>query len=133
MAMNGANILIYSGSVALGSQRDVTFEESNDTIDVSSKGERAKNVLPGRYSSSITCDALYVPSDTVYGLLQDACRDGTLLTIQRYEDSTPDGAVPGTPTLLESASCIVTKLTTKAPDQAEAVISATFEVDGTWS
>ena len=62
MGMNGTDILLYvnTGTPAVpaytvvGSQRDVTFEESTDEIDVSSKDSRAKRVLPGRYSASVS-------------------------------------------------------------------------------
>lgn len=84
MAMNGTDILLLVNTgtpgspvyEVVGSQRDVTFEETTDEIDVSSKDGRAKRVLPGRYSASISLDALYVPTGAAYQALKDAMRNG---------------------------------------------------------
>ena len=58
MSMNGTDVLLLVNTgtptvpvyEAVGSQRDVTFDEATEEIDVSSKDSRAKRVLPGRYS-----------------------------------------------------------------------------------
>lgn len=131
MAMNGTDILLQvnTGTVlvpvweTVGSQRDATFDEATAEIDVSSKTSRAKRVLPGRYSSSVSLDALYVPSDAAYLTLKAAMRDGDAVQILRQE-----GGVS-----LESADAIVTGLSEKGPDQAEAVVSISLVVDGEWT
>ena len=130
MSMNGTDILVLvnTGTVGvpvyevMGSQRDVTFEETNDEIDVSSKDAREKRVLAGRYSSSISLDALYVPTDAAYQTLKAACRAGTMLQLLRQEL----GAA------LEYVNAIITSLSEAGPDQAEATVSASFTVDGAW-
>jgi len=120
--MNGTDILLYVDGVVVGSQRDVTFEESTEEIDVSSKDGRAKRVLAGRYSSTVSLEALYVPTDTAYQSLKDAMRNGDFVTIVRLEDSVA----------LESAEAIVTSLSEAAPDQGEATVSVSLTIDGDW-
>ncbi len=122
MAMNGTDVLLYVDGVVVGSQRDVTFEESTEEIDVSSKDGRAKRVLAGRYSSTVSLEALYVPTDTAYMSLKDAMRNGDFVTIVRLEDSVA----------LESAEAIVTSLSEAAPDQGEATVSVSLTIDGDW-
>lgn len=131
MAMNGTDILVLVNTgtpgvptyTLMGSQRDVTFEETNDEIDVSSKDQREKRVLAGRYSSSISLDALYVPSDAAYQALKSAMRNGTLIKLLREELGAD----------LEWADTIITSLSEAGPDQGEATVSASFTVDGAWT
>ena len=117
--MNGADVLILIDGVVVGSQRDVTFEESTEEVDVSSKDSRAKRVIAGRYSSSVSLEALYVPDDTAYQSLKDAMRNGTLVTVLRQEDEVA----------LEHAEALVTKISEKAPDQDAATVSVDFTID----
>lgn len=131
MAMNGTDILLLAntGTVlvpvweTVGSQRDATFDEATAEIDVSSKTSRAKRVLPGRYSANVSLDALYVPSDAAYLVLKNAMRNGTMVQILRQESGAS----------LESADAIVTSLSEKAPDQAEATVSISLVIDGEWT
>lgn len=123
MAMNGTDVLLYVDGECVGSQRDVTFEETTEEIDVSSKDGRAKRVIAGRYGASVSLEALYVPDDTAYQSLKDAMRDGTLVTIVRLEDAVA----------LESAEALVTSLSEAAPDQGEATVSISLTIDGDWS
>ena len=126
-AVNGTDVLLLAdvgGSpTVVGSQRGVTFEETSESIDVSSKEGRAMRVLPGRYSSTVSLEHLYVPSDTAYLAIRDANRDGTFLTIRRQEFGSP----------FEEASCIVTSVSGEFPDQGEAVISVEVMVDDIWN
>jgi len=64
--MNGTDILILVEGNLLGSQRDVTIEETTESIDMSSKDGRARRVIPGRYASTLSLDEVYVPDDTAY-------------------------------------------------------------------
>jgi len=131
MALNGADVLLYVNTgtdgdptwTVVGSQRDVTFDESTEEIDVSSKDSRLKRVLPGRYGATVTLDALYVPDDGAYLALLAAMRDGDLIQIEREES---DAA-------LEYADALVTGLSHRLPDQAEATISVDLTIDGDWS
>ncbi len=66
MAENGSSVLLLVNTgtpsvpvyEAVGSQRDVSFEETTEEIDVSSKDGRAMRVLPGRYGSSLSLESL---------------------------------------------------------------------------
>ena len=131
MAMNGSDVLLLvnigTPSVpvyqAVGSQRDVTFEETTEEIDVSSKDSRAKRVLPGRYSATISLDALYVPTREDYDALKNAMRDGELILVARQEEGTTT----------ETANALVTSMSEAFPDQGEATISVSLTIDGEWT
>lgn len=131
MAMNGTDILLLVNTgmpsvpvyEVVGSQRDVTFDETTEEIDVSSKSSRAKRVLPGRYSSEISLEALYVPSDAAYLALKDAMRNGTLIKVLRQESGVS----------LEEATAMIGALGEAGPDQGEATVSIKLTVDGEWA
>lgn len=131
MALNGSDVLLLVNTgtptvpayEAVGSQRDVNFEESTEEIDVSSKDSRAKRVLPGRYSSSLSLDALYVPSDAAYQALKSAMRDGELILVAREEEGVT----------LETANALITSMSEAMPDQGESTISISLTVDGVWT
>ena len=131
MAMNGTDVLLLVNTgtptvpvyEAVGSQRDVTFDEATEEIDVSSKDSRAKRVLPGRYSSSLSLDALYVWTDDGYHALRDAMRDGELILVAREDDSTT----------IETGDALITSLSESFPDQGEGVISISMTIDGFWT
>lgn len=129
--MNGTDVLLMVNTgttevpvwTAVGSQRDVTFEESTEEIDVSSKEGREKEVVAGRYSSSVSLDALYVPSDTAYSELQDAMRSGDLVQIARSVSDTET----------EKADALVTSLSESFPDQDGATVSVSLTISGAWT
>jgi len=131
MAMNGTDVLLLvnTGTTAVpvyeavGSQRDVTFDEATEEIDVSSKDSRAKRVLPGRYSATLSLDALYVWTDDGYRALRDAMRDGELILVAREDDSTT----------IETADALITSLSESFPDQGEGAISISMTIDGFWT
>lgn len=123
MGMNGADVIIYIDGEAVGSQRDCSFEEQTATIDMSSKDSRAQRVDPGRYSATMSLDALYVPTDTAYASLLAAMRNGTKVEVVVVEDGSA----------LESADAVVTNLSKAAPDQGETTVSAQLTIDGEWT
>jgi len=123
MAMNGTDILIAIDGETVGSQRDVSYEETTGEIDVSSKDSRAGRYLPGRYGATMSLDALYVPDDTAYLALQTAMRDGEMVEVWSMEDSV----------VIESADAIVTSLSRSGPDQGEATVSISLRIDGEWT
>jgi len=131
MAMNGADVLLLvnTGTAAVpvyeavGSQRDVTFDEATDEIDVSSKDSRAKRVLPGRYSASLSLDALYVPTNDAYLALRSAMRDGDLILVARQEEEVTT----------ETANALITSLSETFPDAGEGTISIGLTIDGEWA
>lgn len=128
--MNGTDVLLMAniGTAdtpsykVVGSQRDVTFDESTETIDVSSKDSRAQRVLPGRYSATLTLDALYVPDDEAYAALRAAMRDGELILVAREEAGV----------VTETANAVITSMSEAFPDQGEATISISLTIDGEW-
>jgi len=128
--MNGSDVMLMvnTGSEAVpayelvGCQRDVTFEETTEEIDVSCKPRRAKRVIAGRYGATISLDALYVPSNEAFQALRDANRDGNLILVAREEMGVT----------LETANALITSMSEAMPDQAEATISISLTVDGEW-
>lgn len=131
MAINGADVLLLVNTgtptvpvyEAVGSQRDVTVDESNEEVDYSSKESRAQRVGYGRYSSSLSLDSLYVWTDAGYQALRDAMRDGELILVALQEEGTT----------IETADAVVTSMSRNYPDQAEATISIDLSVDGFWT
>lgn len=131
MAMNGADVLLYVNTgtdlapnyEVIGSQRDFTLNETTAEIDVSSKDQREMRVLPGRYGSTITLGALYVPTDNAYLTLLSAMRNGTAITVRISEEGAD----------VEEADAIVTALNRAGPDQDAATISVTLRIDGAWT
>jgi len=129
--MNGTDILLLvnTGTVlvpvyeVVGSQRDVSWEESDAGVDYSSKDSRAQRVGCGRYSATLSLDALYVPTDSAYQKLQDAIRTGVLVQVLRQEDGVS----------IETASARVDKMSGSGPDQGEAVVSVDLTIDGEWT
>lgn len=131
MALNGTSVLLLANTgtaesptyEAVGSQRGVTFDEATAEIDVSSKNSRAKKVLPGRYSGSLSLDALYVPDDAAYAALKTAMRDGTLILVAREESDV----------VTETVDALITTMSSGFPDQGEATISLACTIDGFWT
>jgi predicted secreted protein len=128
--VNGTDILISienpaaSGTyLVIGSQRGATFAEQTAPIDFSSKNDRKGKFGPGRYTSTMSLEHLYVPSASGQTVLRNAMRDGTYVRAQRQEFGGP----------LESARCVVTNFSTSAPDQDAAVVSVELQVTGAWS
>ena len=131
MAINGSDVLVLVNTntpavpmyEAVGSQRDVTFDEATEAIDVSSKDSRATRILPGRYSSSLSLDALFVWTDNGYRALRDAMRDGDLILVARQ-----DAGVT-----METADALITSLSESFPDQGEATVSISMDIDDFWT
>lgn len=131
MGENGTDFLLLANTgtpsvptyEVVGCQRDGSVDENNATIDVSCKTSRAQRVLPGRYSSSISLDALYVPSNAAYDALKTALRDGELILVAREWQGVVE----------ETANANVDSLSESYPDQGEAVVSIGLTVDGEWT
>ena len=123
MAMNGTDILIAIDGDIVGSQRDVSYDETTAEIDISSKDSRAGRYLPGRYGATMSLDALYVPDDTAYLALQSAMRNGDMVEVWSMEAAI----------VIESADAIVTSLSRSGPDQGEATVSISLRIDGEWT
>lgn len=128
--MNGTDLLIMvnvgtiqvPAYMVVGCQRDATIEEASATIDVSCKDSRAQRVLAGRYSSTISLDSLYIPTDQAYQALKAANRTGDLILVAREELGV----------VTESVEAKVDSMSEAFPDQGEATISISMTVDGFW-
>ena len=130
MAINGTDVLLLVNTgtpsvpvyEAVGKQRDVTFDENTAEVDVSSKDAREQEVIAGRYTSSLTLDQLYVPTDDGYLALKDAMRDGELILVAKQVEEVT----------IETASALVTNLSERAPDQSEATVSISLTISAGW-
>jgi hypothetical protein len=129
--MNGTDILLLAntgtlGNVTLevvGSQRGVTFDETDAGINASSKDERKARAMTGRYGAKLKLGGLYVPSQAAYLALRAALRTGELIVVRRQQA----GAA------LEEGLAQVNKLGRMGPDQEEAEIGAALTMDGEWT
>ena len=128
--INGSSILIFVNTgtdevpvyEAVGCQRGASIEESTSPIDTSCKGSRAQRVLPGRYTSTLSLESLYVPSNEAYQHLKLANRNGTFVQVAVQEDEV----------ITETAWAIVTGIPREFPDQEAATISVELTIDGEW-
>lgn len=128
-------ISLWDGSaeVELGHQTNVTFTESRPTIDVTSKANTgATSRKAGRYTASVTCDALYVDNNTAYTALQARVRDGALVKVTRKEPATANDVGSTTADLIQ-CHAYVTGLTETFPLDGPGTVSCTLEVDGNWT
>lgn len=129
--MNGADVLILVNTgtplipayEAVGSQRDCSITENTANRDSSSKDSRAQRVDPGRYSSTLTLEALYIPTDDGYGALLAAMRDGEKILIRVEQEGVE----------IEEAEAVINTLTRNHPDQETSTFTADFTVDGEWT
>jgi TP901-1 family phage major tail protein len=131
MAMNGTDVLILANTgtpetpayEAVGCQRDATIEETNEVIDVSCKDGRARRGLAGRYGSTLSLEALYVPSDAAFQALKTAMRNGDLILVAVEEDGV----------VTETATANIDSMSRALPDQDVATISISMTIDGEWT
>lgn len=128
--INGADVLILvdvgvsapSFVIAAG-QRDVTFDESNNLIDISSKDTgRIEEVLVGRLTQTVTLDMLFINGDAGFNALKDASRNGTSITIRRRFQGTD----------IEDATAFVETRSESFPDQDAGLVSLSFRLSGSW-
>lgn len=129
--MNGTDILLLVNTgteespvyETVASQRGLNWSENTAARDASSKDAREAANEPGRYSATISLEALYVPDDDGYLALQTAMRNGEKILIVRQEDGVS----------IEGALCVVTALSGAGPDQETATVSAELTLDGAWT
>lgn len=128
--VNGADILVIidvgvsapSFVVAAG-QRDVTFDESNNLIDISSKDTgRIEEVLMGRLTQTVTLDMLFINGDAGYLALKDAARNGTSIDIRRRFQGAD----------IEQVTAFVETRSETFPDQDAGLVSLSFRLSGSW-
>lgn len=128
-AINGADVVILiedpdnTGTfIPIASQKDATFEESNGEIDFSDKLSRVEKVGYGRYSWTVTLDALYVPEDRSIGHLFRAMRTAEEVRIRRRELGTD----------VQEALAIITSMSTSYPDNEASTISISLRNASEW-
>lgn len=130
MGFNGTDLLLLANTgtpsvptyEVVGCQRDASIDETNAVIDYSCKDQREQRSGAGRYSSTISLDALYVPSDTAYAALKAALRAGDLILVAREEEGV----------VTETADVVIDSMSQSFPDQGEATISISMTLDGAW-
>lgn len=129
MAVNGTEIILLVNVadkgdpldyVAVGCQRDVDFDETNDTIDFSCKEQREAIWGYGRYEATVTLEHLYVPNDQAYQKLLIASREAELIKIIRRESGEDE----------EEAEAVITSISRSFPDQGEATVSVDLQISG---
>lgn len=129
--MNGSDVLLLVNTgtdqspsyTVVGAQRDVSFNQSTDEIDMSSKDSRAFRILGGRTKYTLTMDALYVPSAADYAALRQASDDGALIKVRREEEGVA----------LYEADALITSMDEGFPDQDAATISLEMTIDNGWT
>lgn len=126
MAQNGSDVLITTqvGGVdtVVGSQRNVDISEAVSEIDVSNKDAPEMKVIGGRYSATLSLEALYVPTNAAYNALKSAFRSRTLVQVKIRE--------AGATTNLETFNALITALNRSHPDQGESTTSIDMRVSG---
>lgn len=128
--INGADVLVIvdvgtstPNFVIAAGQRDVTFDESNNLIDVSSKDTgRIEEVLVGRLTQTVTLDMLFINGDAGLIALKDASRNGTSISIRRRFQGTD----------IEQVTAFVETRSETFPDQDAGLVSLTFRLSGSW-
>lgn len=124
--MNGSEVLVMvdvdgAGTyVPVGSQTNASIAESNDTRDASSKNQREMKVEYGRYSGTISFEALYLPGDLAYAALKVAMRNGVKIKLREQEAGVQ----------VEEVSAVITSMTRDFPDQDNVTISMEAAIDG---
>jgi predicted secreted protein len=122
VGLNGADVLLYVGAEPLAGQRGATRSQDAATIDVSHKLDKYERFIPGRLSSQLQFDGLWVPDDTAYQALQTARENQDTVVCRLMFDGAP----------WREADGFITTMTESYPDQDAATISATFQVSGAW-
>ena len=128
--INGADVLVIvdvgastPNFVIAAGQRDVTFDESNNLIDISSKDTgRIEEVLMGRLTQTVTLDMLFINGDAGYIALKDASRNGTSIVIRRRFQGND----------IEQVTAFVETRSETFPDQDAGLVSLAFRLSGSW-
>jgi TP901-1 family phage major tail protein len=128
--LNGSDVVLLANTgtelipvyEVVACQRDVTFTETRDEIDVSSKCEPGRVFIPGRFRAEVSLDALYVPDNDAYEALKAAHRAGDLILIARQQEEVT----------VETALAMISSMTETFPDQDAGTISVSLTVSGMW-
>ena len=128
--INGADILLYANTgtdstpvwTVVAGQRNVAVSEVVAAVDGSSKDQPEARVAGGRYSSTISLDGLYVPTNAAYVSLKAAFRNRTLIKARINE--------VGVDT--EEGKFLVNSFDRNYPDQEESTFSIEMTLDGAY-
>jgi len=126
--LNGSDILLMLdfGSAetpdyeVIGCQRDSTIEEASDTIDFSCKDSRGQRVDYGRFSSTVSLEALYISSRADFLALRSANRAGEKVILAQRESGE----------ITQRFSAKIDNMSQSFPDQGESTIAIALQVDG---
>lgn len=129
--MNGTDVLLFvnTGTIqspsytVVGSQRNVTITKTMATMDASSKDSDDENPEPGRLSSDISLDGVYVPSDVAQRLIDTTYKSKGLLLVEVQEDGVET----------ETAPCYITSFVKNHPDQDVSTFTLSLMVKGGWT
>lgn len=129
--MRGVDIIIMIEDttpgtyVAVAGQRNATLSEERETLDITSKDSTnaASEFDYGGYSWTISCDGVYIPTDTKYTKLRDAIRNRTKVKVRVNE--------AGTPVKTLSGDALVTSSELEAPYDGEVTYSVELQGTGT--
>jgi hypothetical protein len=108
--------------VVLGGQRGAAVGRAGDEIDASSKDSAASRVLPGRVKVTVTCDALFIPTDAAYQALDAAQKGRQFIMVEKYVEGVP----------VAEARAIITDLSEDHPDMDTSTVSVGLSIDGDW-
>lgn len=127
VGLNGADVLLYVETAPddftpLAGQRGASRERSAATIDTSHKLDEYERFIPGRLSSTMSFDGLWVPDDEAYAALEAAYENRVLIGVRMIKDGE----------LWKEADGFLTSISEGFPDQEAATISANFQVSGAW-
>jgi predicted secreted protein len=128
---NGTDILIKVRTAVgppevytvVGSQRDISIDENVAEIDFSSKDQPEQVVGGGRYTSSLSFDEVYLPTDAGYVALKTSFMARTLVKIEIFEAAVAK----------RSAMALITKMSKNFPDQDASTVSIDMTVSGAWT
>ena len=126
MPIKGADVLIYVNTgtaetpiwTKVAGQRDASVDRTGSAIDMNSKDNSGWEMAePGRNSWSISCDALYSPTDEGVEALKAAWANREKVKVQVQE----------TGTATEEGEAIVTSFNTSHPDGDNSTLSVTLQ------
>lgn len=127
--MLGTDVLIFVNTGTsetpvwskVGGQRDASIDRSTATVDMNSKDSGGwETSEPGRNSWSISCDALYAPSDAGVTALKEAWQNKEKVRVQVQEA----GAAT------EEGEAVITAFNTSHPDGDNSTLSVTLQGTG---
>ena len=130
-ALAGKDIMLYVNTgddttpawTAVGGQRNLSVEDTNDTIEITNKQSKRKEYLYSFGDGTASLDGVYVPDDASYQMLKDAARNQQMIKVQEWENDTAK----------EEAQALITKHSFEGPYDGEATYSVDLQITGEWT